>query len=185
MAVFLWVFWQHPVTQVVMKKLIKWKARKSTYACDERTDYNGFIHLVQLVKDWNTCGLGPCELPGHIRDKLVVRQRVTLWGKKAGTWGRRLIKNVLGHSSSRVPDTVIHFSSNIPFVLSTSSEDRGTIRVAKFLSEGKLYITISEKLLPYTDTIWNDTGSKHSIKFIFNYGECCGLSKDCFHPCEE
>ena len=145
MAVFLWVFWQHPVTQVVMKKLIKWKARKSTYAYDERTDYNVFIHLVQLVKDWNMCGLGPCELPGPIRDKLVVRQRVTLWGKKAGTWGPRLIKNVLGHSSSRVSDTVIHFSSNIPFVLSTSSEDRGTIRAAKFLSEGKtLYNCLRE-----------------------------------------
>ena len=78
MAVFLWVFWQHPVTQVVMKKLIKRKARKSTCACNEKPDYNGFIYLVPLVKDWNTCGLGPCELPGHIRDQLVVRQRVTL-----------------------------------------------------------------------------------------------------------
>ena len=137
MAVFLWVFWQHPVTQVVMKKLIKWTARKSTCACDERTDYNGFIYLVQLVKDWNTCGLGPCELPGHIRDQLVVRQPVTLWGKKAGPWGPRRINNVLGHSSSRVSDTVVHFSSNIPFVISTSSEDRGTVREVKFLSEGK------------------------------------------------
>ena len=137
MAVFLWVFCQHSVTQVVMKKLIKWKARKSTCACDEGTDYNGFIYLVQLVKDWNMCGLGPCELPGHIRDQLVMRQCVTLWGKKAGPWGPRLINNVLGHSSSRVSDTVIHLSSNIPFVLSTSSEDRRTIRVVKFLSEGK------------------------------------------------
>ena len=144
MVVFLWIFWQHLVTQVVMKKLIKWKARKSTCACDEKTDYNEFIYLVQLVKDWNTCGLGPCELPGHIRDQLVVRQRVTLWGKK-GPSGPRLINNVLGHSNSRVSDTVIHFSSNIPFVLSTSSEDRGTIRVVKFLSEGKtLYNCLRE-----------------------------------------
>lgn len=118
-------------------KNIKWKARKSNCACDERTDYNGFIYLVQLVKDWNMCHLGPCELPRHIRDQLVVRQRMILWEKKAGPWGPRLINNVLGHSISRVSDTVIHFSSNIPFVLSTSSEHRGTIRVAKCLSEGK------------------------------------------------
>ena len=83
------------------------------------------------------CHLGPCELPRHIRDQLVVRQRMILWEKKAGPWGPRLINNVLGHSISRVSDTVIHFSSNIPFVLSTSSEHRGTIRVAKCLSEGK------------------------------------------------
>lgn len=37
-------------------------------------DYNGFIYLVQLVKDWNMCHLGPCELPGHIRDQLEVRR---------------------------------------------------------------------------------------------------------------
>ena len=34
-------------------------------------------------------------------------------------------------------DTVIHFRSNIPFVLSNSSEHRGTIRAVKCLSEGK------------------------------------------------
>ena len=45
--------------------------------------------------------------------------------------------NTSGRRNSRVSAIVTYFSFNIPFVLSTFSEDRGVIRTVKFLSEGR------------------------------------------------
>ena len=38
----------------------------------------GLSILLQFVKDWNTCRLGPCEIPGPISDQFIVRQHMTL-----------------------------------------------------------------------------------------------------------
>ena len=55
--------------------------------------------------------------------------------------------NLLSHRGSRMSAMVTNFSFNIPFVISTFSEDRRVIRKMKFL-RAKLYMTVPEKFAP-------------------------------------